>query len=109
MDLKKIPREFLVDHDYLEQLEDAAVEDPVSQIDDRLEKEYLFEQCSKLMEEVLTAKERQLICLVYGLFGEEPHSYQSVAELLGISTSAARTTVWRAIQKLRVKALDIDR
>ena len=109
VDLSKIPREFLVDNDYLDQLEETVADDPTTKVDDRLEKEYLFKQCLKLIDTVITARERQLLCLLYGLYGEDPHSPQEVAELLGISYSAVRTTAWRAIQKLRLKALDIER
>ena len=55
----------------------------------------------RLVERVLEEREKQVIVLRYGLFGEEPHTQKQVAERLGISRSYVSRIEKSALQTLR--------
>lgn len=63
------------------------------------------EQLRRAVEENLTAQERQVVTLRYGLGGGSPRRQREVAEITGISRSYISRIEKRALQKLR-KALE---
>ena len=63
------------------------------------------EQLRRAVEENLTAQERQVVTLRYGLGGGNPRRQREVAEITGISRSYISRIEKRALQKLR-KALE---
>ncbi len=93
--------------DYIETGADgAALElmDVVSDDTDLLEQVSNREQIRKLckaVDAVLTQQEKQVICLRYGLGGNEPHRQRQVAALTGISRSYVSRIEKRALEKLR--------
>ena len=57
----------------------------------------------RAVEKCLTEQERQVICLRYGLEGEEPLRQRQVAERTGISRSYVSRIEKRALEKLRTE------
>ncbi len=55
----------------------------------------------RAVEKCLTEQERQVICLRYGLTGEEPLRQRQVAQRTGISRSYVSRIEKRALEKLR--------
>ena len=93
--------------DYIDTGEDgAALElmDVVSDDRDLLEqvsnREQLRQLC-KAIDRVLTPQEKQIICLRYGLSGNQPHRQRQVAAITGISRSYVSRIEKRALEKLR--------
>ena len=93
--------------DYIDTGEDgAALElmDVVSDDRDLLEqvsnREQLRQLC-KAIDRVLTQQEKQIICLRYGLSGNQPHRQRQVAAITGISRSYVSRIEKRALEKLR--------
>ncbi len=81
-----------------------ALMDVVSQEDDMLEKmagRELTQQLLLALDRVLTAQERQVIRLRYGLGGQEPMRQRQVAAVTGISRSYVSRIEKRALEKLR--------
>lgn len=93
--------------DYIETGTDGAalsLMDVVSEDEDLLErvsrKEQLRTLC-RVVDESLTAQERQVIILRYGLGGGNPCRQREVAEITGISRSYVSRIEKRALEKLR--------
>ena len=55
----------------------------------------------ELMPKVLSGREREVLCLRYGLYGESEYTQREVAERLGISRSYISRIEKTAIEKLR--------
>ena len=55
----------------------------------------------EMMPKVLSAREREVLCLRYGLYGESEYTQREVAERLGISRSYISRIEKTAIEKLR--------
>lgn len=98
--------------DYIETGADGAalsLMDVVSDEEDLLENVSRREMVGKLMavvEQCLTAQEKQVIRLRYGLGGRKPHRQREVAQLTGISRSYVSRIEKRAMEKLR-KAMEL--
>ena len=54
-----------------------------------------------LIKEILTPRERQVLCLRYGLYGAAEHTQREIAEAFGISRSYISRIEKNAIEKLR--------
>lgn len=97
--------------DYIETGADGApleIMDVVSEDTDLLEELSNRESVAQLREAVnrcLTEQERQVICLRYGLNGENPCRQREVADRTGISRSYVSRIEKRALEKLKA-ALD---
>ena len=97
--------------DYIETgTEGAALSlmDVVSQEDDLLDQVSAREsvvQLRQAIREMLTAQERQVICLRYGLGNKKAHRQREVSQITGISRSYISRIEKRALEKLR-KALE---
>ena len=93
--------------DYIETGADgAALElmDVVSDDKDLMEQvsnRELIRQLCRAVDTVLTDQEKQVICLRYGLGGNDPHRQRQVAALTGISRSYVSRIEKRALEKLR--------
>jgi len=86
--------------------EGAALElqDVVAGEEDLLEELSGRENARLLREAVQTAldgREREVVCLRYGLFGRSPHRQREVADMLGISRSYVSRIEKRALERLR--------
>ena len=57
----------------------------------------------RLIDELLTAREREIICLRYGLYQKKPVTQREIAGMFGISRSYVSRIEKRAIEKLREK------
>lgn len=55
----------------------------------------------ELIQKVLSGREREVLCLRYGLYGESEYTQREVAERLGISRSYISRIEKTAIEKLR--------
>lgn len=53
------------------------------------------------IDEVLTARQKEVIDLVFGLSGLEPMTEESIGETLGISRGSVKTLKKRSIDKLK--------
>ena len=62
----------------------------------------LYEQ----MENVLSPRERLVLKMRYGLYGEDEYTQREVADMLGISRSYVSRIEKRALQKLRAALED---
>ena len=97
--------------DYIETGSEGAalsLMDVVSENSDLLEEvsgREMARQLHRSIDTCLTAQERQVICLRYGLDGETPQRQREVAKRTGISRSYVSRIEKRALEKLR-KALD---
>ncbi len=60
----------------------------------------------KSLKDALTPREYQVICLRYGLFGEEEKTQREIAQKLSISRSYVSRIEKNALQKLRALFLD---
>ena len=93
--------------DYIETGADgAALElmDVVSDDKDLMEQvsnRELIRQLCRAVDTVLTDQEKQVICLHYGLGGNDPHRQRQVAACTGISRSYVSRIEKRALEKLR--------
>ena len=93
--------------DYIEtEADGAALElmDVVSDDTDLMEQvsnRELIRKLCKAIDTVLTVQEKQVICLRYGLGGNEPQRQRQVAALTGISRSYVSRIEKRALEKLR--------
>ena len=93
--------------DYIETGADgAALElmDVVSDDKDLMEQvsnRELIRQLCRAVDTVLTDQEKQVICLRYGLGGNDPHRQRQVAACTGISRSYVSRIEKRALEKLR--------
>lgn len=59
------------------------------------------EQLHRAIDSCLTAQERQVVVLRYGLSGQSPKRQREVAEVTGISRSYVSRIEKRALEKLR--------
>lgn len=59
------------------------------------------EKALKLLQEVLTPREREVLCLRYGLMGYKEYTQREIAENMGISRSYISRIEKNAIEKLR--------
>ncbi len=93
--------------DYIETGTDGAalsLMDVVSQeedLADMVANRVLSKQLSTLVDTCLTPQERQVICLRYGLGGQEPLRQREVSQIVGISRSYVSRIEKRALEKLR--------
>lgn len=93
--------------DYIETGSDGAVlslMDVVSDDEDLLEHISTREDIKKLMRVIdthLSAQERQVILLRYGLGGNQPQRQRQVAQTVGVSRSYVSRIEKRALEKLR--------
>lgn len=93
--------------DYIETGADGAplaLMDVVAEEGDLLEQVSGREQVEKLricVANCLTEQEQQVICLRYGLSGENPKRQREVAQILGLSRSYISRIEKRALEKLR--------
>ena len=93
--------------DYIETSSEGmplALMDVVGQEEDLMEtvsNRELVRQVCKAMDEQLSAQEKQVIVLRYGLAGNPPHRQREVAAVTGISRSYVSRIEKRALQKLR--------
>ena len=55
------------------------------------------------VENCLTDQEKEVVCLRYGLFGQEARKQREVAALLGISRSYVSRIEKRALERLRAE------
>ena len=86
----------------------AALElqDVVAGEEDLLEELSSRENARRLrsaVESCLTDQEREVVSMLYGLFGQEARKQREVAELLGISRSYVSRIEKRALERLRVE------
>ena len=97
--------------DYIETGTDGAalsLMDVVGEEEDMLEsisRKESVQRLSQAVERVLTAQERQVISLRYGIGGRPPLRQREVAHITGISRSYVSRIEKKALQKLR-KALE---
>jgi RNA polymerase sporulation-specific sigma factor len=97
--------------DYIETGTDGAalsLMDVVGEEEDMLEsisRKESVQRLSQAVAQVLTAQERQVISLPYGLTGSAPMRQREVAQITGISRSYVSRIEKKALQKLR-KALE---
>ena len=57
----------------------------------------------RLIDELLTAREREIICLRYGLYQRKPVTQREIAGMFGISRSYVSRIEKRALEKLRAE------
>ena len=94
--------------DYIETGSDGAalsLMDVVAEEEDLLETVSTRErilQVRKAVEERLDDREKQVICLRYGLGGSDPQRQREVAKVLGISRSYVSRIEKRALEKLQL-------
>ena len=55
------------------------------------------------VDRVLTDQEKEVVCMRYGLFGQEARKQREVAALLGISRSYVSRIEKRALERLRAE------
>ncbi len=70
-------------------------------ISEEVDRELCSARALRYVENLLTARERNIIIMRYGLFGTEPLPQREVAEKLGISRSYVSRIEKSALQKLR--------
>jgi RNA polymerase sporulation-specific sigma factor len=93
--------------DYIETGSDGAalsLMDVVSDDEDLMERISTREDTRKLLRAVethLTAQERQVVRLRYGLDGEPPQRQRQVAQTIGVSRSYVSRIEKRALEKLK--------
>lgn len=93
--------------DYIETGTDGAalsLMDVVSQDEDLTEQvsnREMIRQMRQALDRVLTAQERQVICLRFGLDGGTPLRQRQVAQAVGISRSYVSRIEKRALEKMR--------
>lgn len=83
--------------------------DVVSEEEDLLEQVSTRDSVKRALmavKETLTAQERQVITLRYGLFGSKVHRQREVAQVTGISRSYVSRIEKRALEKLRKQLED---
>jgi len=93
--------------DYIETEADGAalelmdvVSDDTNLMEQVSNRELIRKLCNAI-DRVLTEQEKQVICLRYGLGGNEPHRQRQVAAITGISRSYVSRIEKRALEKLR--------
>ena len=80
--------------------------DVIAVDDDMLEQLSTRDACiqvRKCVDDCLTAREREIICLRYGLDGRVPQTQREIASLCGISRSYVSRIEKKALEKLRVE------
>ena len=70
-------------------------------LEEEIEKKIASAKAIKLVNTVLSPRERQIILLRYGLTGKKPLAQREVAELLKISRSYVSRIEKTALEKLR--------
>ena len=70
------------------------------ELPEEIDREIMGRRALSLVATVLTGRERQVICLRYGLYGLEPHTQREAALLLGISRSYVSRIEKSALEKL---------
>lgn len=81
-------------------MDTMAVDDTIiDSIDLRMKSQKLYE----LLGSVLSGREREIICMRYGLMGHRPQPQRVVAKRLGISRSYVSRIEKRALEKLRAE------
>lgn len=79
-------------------MDTMSVDDTIiDSIDMRMKSEKLY----RLISSVLTAREREIVCMRYGLRGHRPLPQRVVAKRLGISRSYVSRIEKKALEKLR--------
>lgn len=68
---------------------------------EQMHKQYQLKEMGKLYQEVLNAREKQIISMRYGLSGAPPLTQNEVGRKLGISRSYVSRIEKRALEKLR--------
>ena len=68
---------------------------------EQMHKQYQLKEMGKLYQEVLNAREKQIISMRYGLSGAPPFTQNEVGRKLGISRSYVSRIEKRALEKLR--------
>ena len=70
---------------------------------EEIEKRFDFKKAWKLIETICTEKEKKLLVLNFGLFGNESAPIETVAKTLGISTKTAYSWRTKVLQKIARK------
>ena len=68
---------------------------------DEVERQIVAEKAIKLVETILTPRERRIITLRYGLGGKEPLTQHQIAEKMNISRSYVSRIEKSALEKLK--------
>ena len=99
---------YSVDPEILEEYVTYELDDSIERLEEKIDREIMIEKVYHIIEDALSIRERQVLCLVYGIMGEERHSVKDVAKILRISVSGVYKTLDRAINKIR-RLLDEER
>ena len=70
-------------------------------IAEEIDKKILTEKMLRCLEGVLSPRERQIVCMRYGIGSSEPHTQREIAEKLRISRSYVSRIEKSALAKLR--------
>ena len=82
-------------------LEDTIADQEASKPSDSSDLENLKEAVAKLLD-VLTERERKIVCMHFGINGEEPQTLTTIGRELGLSRERIRQLELRALHKLRL-------
>ena len=66
-------------------------------VDSKIKNQKLYEK----IDEVLTPREKTVICLRYGLYNKKEMTQKSIAEILGVSRSYVSRIEKKSVQKLQ--------
>ncbi len=92
---------YLYDNSTLDEFADPYAEEEFLNIDENIDKEILIRNVYDVLDNKLTFKERQVVCMVFGLSGEDPHSVTDVASILRVTESNIYKILKKAINKIR--------
>ena len=81
----------------VELLEDSENQSPEQQMNDSMMRQDIWE----VLDEVLNERERDVICLRYGLASNEPYTLEEVGSLFNLSRERVRQIQSKAMRKLR--------
>lgn len=98
---ERILYSYFCDNSILDEFADPYSEDEFDSIDMQIDKDLLMKKINYILDNELTFKERQVICMVFGLFGEEPHSVTDVSAILRVTKSNVYKILKKAISKIR--------
>lgn len=87
------------------------LEDTNENISEKAETKILFQKVMDVIDKTLTSREKEIICLRFGINGESPKTQNEVAEKLNISRSYISRIEKKAIKEIRQNAnqlLEID-
>ena len=89
------------ENDVLDLLQDYASEDEFENIDDRIDREIMVKKIYQQIDSYLTIRERQVLSMTYGLFGESAHTIADIAQILRVTESNIYKVLKNGITKLR--------